>query len=35
MRIRKHHVLGTLAALALIVLLALEALSYGAATIFN
>lgn len=35
MRIQKHHVLGTLAALALIVLLALEALSYGAATIFN
>ena len=35
MRIRKHYVLGTLAALALIVFLALEALSYGAATIFN
>ena len=35
MRIRKHHVIGTLAAIALAVLLALEALSIGAAAIFN
>lgn len=35
MRIRKHHVIGTLAAIALAVLLALEALSTGAAAIFN
>ncbi|MCI6171220.1 MAG: hypothetical protein MR665_03285, partial [Selenomonas bovis] len=35
MRLRKHHIFLPLAVCALGIFLALEALSYGAATIFN